>query len=213
MNELDFTLDVKSLSDDGVIEGIAAGYGDIDHGGDQMMPGAISASLEGKKSIPMLLFHDQKRPAGAWTEWRETPAGLHVKGRFAMDTDDGRYAHAHTKSGGLTGLSVGYRTLRQRFEQKARQLLQVALHEISLVTVPMHDRARVLSVKTLHDMQMRLAAGDRLETREMEELLKKSLGLSNAEAERAVRVNFAGQGVPADTANEDGSAFLRGLLA
>jgi hypothetical protein len=64
MNELDFALDTKSIDDEGNIEGLAVGYGDIDHGGDVVMPGAIN--LNGRKSLPMLLFHDQKRPAGVW---------------------------------------------------------------------------------------------------------------------------------------------------
>jgi hypothetical protein len=55
-----------------------------------------------------------------------------------------------------------------------------------------------------------LAAGERLTEREWESLLKKSFDLSNAEAERAVRLHFKGQGDPAGAA--DGRAFLEGLL-
>jgi hypothetical protein len=214
MNELDFELDTKAIGDDGSIEGLAVGYGNVDHGGDQVMPGAISGSLAGKKSLPMLLFHDQKRPAGVWNSWQETGEGLLVKGRFSMNTVTGKEAHALAKDGALAGLSMGFKTLKQRMEGKARQLLEVALHEISLVTIPMNDRTRVISVKDIGDLRDRLAAGDRLTARQWESLLKKSFELSNAEAERAVRLNFkGGQGEPDDTASEDVRGFFEALRA
>jgi HK97 family phage prohead protease len=198
MNELDFALDLKSLSDDGEIEGIAVGYGNLDHGGDIVMPGAITASITGRKSLPMLLYHDQRRPVGSWTSFQEVSDGLLVKGRFSATTA-GKEAREDAKSGALGGLSMGYKTIRQKLEGKARQLLQVALHEISLVTIPMNDRTRVTSVKDIEDLQARLAAGDRLTERQWETLLKKGFGFSNAEAERAVRINLKGQGAPDDT--------------
>lgn len=210
MNELDFPLDVKAIDADGSIEGIAAGYGNVDHGGDVIIPGAATKSLTGRASMPMLLFHDQRRPVGVWREFTETADGLHVKGRFAMSTDAGRDAHAMTKDGALAGLSVGYQTLRDKLVGKARHLLEVALHEISLVTIPMNGKALITSVKGIEDAREKLAAGDRLTEREFEAFFK-ALNLSNAEAERAVRINLKGQGAPGDTAIDDESAFWRAL--
>lgn len=196
MDELDFALDVKSINDDGDIEGLAVGYGNIDHGGDIVMPGAITKSISGRASIPMLLYHDQQRPVGVWNSFNETADGLRVKGRFSPTTA-GREAREDAKCGALGGLSMGYNTIRHRIEGKARHLLEVALHEISLVTIAMNDKTRVTSVKEIEDLQARLAAGDRLTERQMEALFKKSFGLSNAEAERAVRLHFKkGQGEP-----------------
>jgi hypothetical protein len=202
MNELDFALDVKSIESDGTIVGLAAGYGNLDHGGDIMMPGAATRSLEGKSRLPMLLFHDQKRPVGVWNvpEFKELPDGHQVAGRFAMSTLAGKEAHAMAKDGALGGLSYGYRTLRDKIVGKARQLFEVALHEISLVTIPMNAKAMIMAVKGIEDLRDRLAAGDRLTEREWEGLLKKSFDLSNSEAERAVRLHFKGQGEPASTA-------------
>ncbi len=212
MNELDFELDTKSIGDDGSIEGMAVGYGNVDDGGDQVMPGAITASLAGRKSLPMLLYHDQKRPAGIWNSWRETSDGLLVKGRFSMSTPTGKEAYGLTKDGAIGGLSMGYRTLKQRLEGKTRQLLEAALHEISLVTIPMNDRTRVISVKDIGDLRDRLAAGDRLTKREWEGLLKKSFDLSNSEAERAIRINLnLGQGEPGATEDPAMRAFWEAM--
>jgi hypothetical protein len=210
MNELDFPLNVKEIGEDGSIEGIASGYGNLDHGGDVMLPGAFTKSIEGRSAVPMLLFHDQKRPVGVWRDFKETPDGLLVKGRFAMSTDAGRDAHAMTKDGALGGLSVGYRTLRDKIVGKARHLIETTLHEISLVTIPMNGKALITSVKGIEDARDKLAAGDRLTEREFDAFFK-ALGLSNNEAERAVRVNLKGQGEPGSTADDDARGFLEAL--
>jgi HK97 family phage prohead protease len=200
MNEFDFALDLKSLNEDGDIEGLAVGYGNVDAGGDVVARGAISSSIAGRKSLPMLLYHDQRRPVGAWTKFEEVSEGLLVKGKFSATTA-AKEAREDAKSGALAGLSMGYKTLRHRMEGKARHLLEVALHEISLVTIPMNDRTLVTNVKDIEDLQARLSAGDRLTERQWETLLKKGFGLSNTEAERAVRINLKGQGEPDDTAD------------
>jgi HK97 family phage prohead protease len=209
-DELDFALDAKEIDDAGNIEGLAVGYGNVDHGGDQVMPGAIKG-LHAIKALPMLLFHDQKRPVGVWSQFRETSEGLSVKGRFSMSTRAGQEAHGMARDGALAGLSMGYRTIRQRFEGKARQLLELALHEVSLVSIPMNDKTRVTSVKEIADLKDRVAAGERLTDREWEALLRKGFDLSNAEAERAVRINLKGRGDPGNTA--DGATFLGRLSA
>src|SRR6185503_3254656 len=174
MEELDFALDAKSIDDDGNIEGLAVGYGDVDYGGDQVMPGAISASIAQRKTLPMLLYHDQKRPGGVWNAFKETPEGLLVKGRFSMSTRDGKEAHGLAKDGALSGLSMGYKTIRKRMEGKIRQLLEVAVHEISLVTIPMNERTRVFSVKDI------LAGGKMPTVREFEDFLRDAGGFSKS---------------------------------
>lgn len=205
MNELDFALDAKALDDEGNIEGLAIGYGNVDHGGDQVMPGAISASIAGRKSLPMLLYHDQKRPAGVWNSFQETSDGLLVKGRFSMSTRYGKEAHGLVKDGALGGLSMGYKTIRQRFEGKARQLHEVALHEISLVTIPMNDRTRVISVKDILD------GGELPSVRQFEEFLRDAGGFS-----KSLAAAIASKATPHLRGEPEGKAdelaeFLMGL--
>jgi HK97 family phage prohead protease len=205
MNELDFALDVKAIGEDGEIEGLAVGYGNMDHGGDVVLPGAISASVAGRKSLPMLLFHDHKRPIGVWTEFKEIGEGLLVKGRFD-DTQDGREAKVRARNGSLGGLSMGFKTIKHRFEGKARHLLEVALHEISLVTIPMNDRTRVLSVKDILD------SGGVPTVRQFESFLRDAGGFSKSTAAQfasACKPHLRGE--PEAKANDDLREFLTGL--
>lgn len=201
MNELDFALDTKALDDEGYIEGLAAGYGNLDFGGDIMLPGSLAKGLEGRKAVPMLMYHDHKRPAGVWTSFQETNDGLLVKGRFSMSTRYGKEAHGLVKDGAIGGLSIGYGDTKSKVVGKARHIEETYLHEISLVTIPMNSRATVLSVKEIEGIVTKLRAGDRLTEREWETVLKKGFDLSNAEAERAVRINLKGQGAPGNTAD------------
>lgn len=198
MERRSFSLDIKGLDEEGTIEGLAAGYGNVDLGGDRILPGAFGEWLEGKGGVPMLLYHDQQRPVGRWSEFREDADGLWVKGRIARKTRDGGEAYELVKSGALAALSIGYDPLVKRMAGKVRELVKLALHEVSLVSIGMNPNALVTGVKEIEDLRDRIAAGERLTEREWEALFKDRLGLTNAEAERAVRVHNLkiGQGEP-----------------
>jgi HK97 family phage prohead protease len=174
MNELDFQLDTKAVDDEGHIEGLAVGYGNVDYGGDVVLPGAITKSIAGGKPVPMLMYHDQKRPAGVWTEFKEVAEGLLAKGRFSMSTRYGKEAHGLVKDGAIGGLSMGYRTLRHQIVGKARHIIEAALHEVSLVTIPMNEKTIVLSVKDI------VSGGELPTVRQFEDFLRDAGGFSKS---------------------------------
>lgn len=157
--------DIKSISDSGHIEGLLAGFNNVDHGGDRLMHGAFAKTLATRSNpLPMLLHHDQKRPIGAWKEWAETSSGLYVKGQMTLAARDAQEAHALAKAGALTGLSVGWAPRRAETDQKSgiRTIVEADLFEGSLVTIPMNDKARVASVKAIgsvRDIEELLRAG------------------------------------------------------
>lgn len=144
--------EIKQLNDSGHIEGLLAGFGDVDHGGDQLLPGCLSKSLAARTApLPMLLHHDLKRPIGAWKSWHEGSDGLYVKGALTLSTRDAQEAQALAKDGALTGLSIGWVPVRGEVDQHTgtRVVTEAKLFEGSLVTVPMHDRARVTAIKSI----------------------------------------------------------------
>lgn len=143
--------EIKELSDGGAIEGLLAGFGNVDRGGDKLLPGCLSKSLAGRSApLPMLFAHDLRRPIGAWKEWSERPDGLHVKGTITLGTRDGQEAYALAKDGALTGLSIGWNPLKQtRDEKGVRSVTEAEILEGSLVPVPMNDRTRVSAVKAI----------------------------------------------------------------
>lgn len=184
---MDFTaypFEIKALSESGQIEGLAAGYGNLDNGGDIVEPGAFTASLAAHKvagTMPaMLLYHDPRRPAGRWDAFEESSAGLVAKGQLSLAAGDGREAYALLKDKALTGLSIGYRAEKEaRGKQSGSRLIQQAkLFEVSLVSVPMNERTRITGVKSLATIQ------------DIENLFRDS-GLSGRKAKRAASAAWA----------------------
>ena len=216
MERFDCGLEIKALSDDGVIEGYGSVFGNVDHGGDKVMPGAfiegLTAGKRAGRTVNMLWNHDPSQPIGVWEDLAEDAKGLWGKGRLVMEVPKAREAHALMKAGAISGLSIGYRTKSSEPDGAVRLLKAVELYEISLVTFPMNERARVTSVKSeAYDAAIdKLRAGDRLTEREFEQLAK-GLGLSNSQAERAARIHLKGQGEPAKAASE-AQDFYRAML-
>lgn len=216
MERFDCGLEIKALSDEGVIEGYAAIFGNVDNGGDKIMPGAfiegIAAARRGGRTVKMLWNHDPQTPIGVWEDLAEDAKGLWGKGRLVMEVARAREVHALMKAGAISGLSIGYRTKSFEPDGGVRVLKAVDLYEVSPVTFPMNDRARVTGVKAdgLDPIITKLRAGDRLTEREFE-LLAKGLGLSNSQAERAARIHLKGPGEPAKAASE-AQEFYRAML-
>lgn len=140
-------LEVKA-NPEGRIFGYGSVFGVVDSFGDAVMPGAFSASLENRKPL-MLWSHDVARPIGVWTSVAEDSKGLHVEGQLLPDVAAGREAIALVAAGAVTGLSIGFRTIRESFDPKSdvRRLEQVELYEVSLVSLPANDAARVEAIR------------------------------------------------------------------
>ena len=137
-----------TVTDGAVVAGYASVFGRRDGGGDVVLPGAYAASLgalrQSGRRVKMLWQHDPAQPIGVWDEVREDARGLWVKGRLLTDVARGREAAALLAAGAIDGLSIGYRARRAtRNAEGGRQLQEIELWEVSLVTFPMHSDARV----------------------------------------------------------------------
>ena len=142
--------DLVGLADTDRFSGYASLFGQADDQGDIVSPGAFASALRrrGTGRIALLYQHEPARPVGVWTKLQEDARGLWVEGQLALDAQDSRNAHALLKAGALTGLSIGFHTVTaQRRPGGGRLLHEIDLWEISLVTFPMLDTARVAQVK------------------------------------------------------------------
>jgi HK97 family phage prohead protease len=126
--------------------GYAAVFGHADRGGDVVRPGAFARSLKrGAGSVPLLWQHDAARPIGRIEYLREDKRGLRVIARLSGGKA-GREAAALLKEGAVRGLSFGYR-VREAAGEAPRELKDLDLVEVSLVTLPMQPKARVHAVE------------------------------------------------------------------
>lgn len=152
-----FGLDVKAVSDEGVIEGYASVFGGApDSYGDVIAPGAFSETLVKHKregTMPLMLWgHDSySPPIGNWTDMAEDGKGLWVQGSIDLEDDMGRRVHRGLKRKAMKGLSIGYETLDQDKDPKrpgVRILKAIDLWEVSPVNFPAQRRAAVDNVKS-----------------------------------------------------------------
>jgi len=141
------------VTEEGRFRGLASVFGNLDAGGDVVVAGAFKATLadHAKNSIPIVMLrdHDPREPVGVWEAVKETSKGLEVAGKLTLSVTKARETFDLLKDGALTGLSIGYRTVKSSWHPKtgARLLEQLDLHEISLVSMPMNPAARVVAVK------------------------------------------------------------------
>jgi HK97 family phage prohead protease len=154
MQHGDFRFEIKSVSEaDGSFTGLASTYGNVDLGGDEVMPGAFSKTLSDSKTkgpFPLLMGHDAKEQIG-YAELQDSNAGLVVNGKLVMHSDKSKQAYALMKARALRGLSIGYDAVRSVMKGSVRQLTEVKLFEISLTPFPMNELALVTSVKDASD--------------------------------------------------------------
>jgi HK97 family phage prohead protease len=152
-----FVFECKA-SDDGTIEGYGSDFGVRDNYDDVIAKGAFAASLaehKAAKTMPAMLWqHDADKPIGVWSEMVEDTRGLRIKGQLALDTVKGKEAHALLKMGALNGLSIGFVSKQWAYdrETEVRTLTEIDLWEVSLVTFPANEKARVTNVKSADEM-------------------------------------------------------------
>lgn len=148
----------------GEFEGYGAVFGNTDHHGDRIVPGAFAASLAGMKAagrmVPMHLNHGLsvlggQRGVGVWTDIVEDTKGLRVKGRISgQNTDAGRHLFERVKDGAFPGMSIGYKVASggalygKSVSEPRRTLRGLDLHEVSLVDTPANSAALIDGVKT-----------------------------------------------------------------
>lgn len=193
-------LNLEWKADDaGEIEGYGSVFDVVDDGGDIVAPGAFTNSLRTGRKVKMLFQHDTNRVIGTWGEIEEDGKGLRVKGKLLVNTTGGRDAYEQVKAGAIDGLSIGYRSLKSMDRNGKRVILQADLWEVSLVTFPMNEMARIDAVK---------AAA--MSEREMERMLTQDAGLSRSVVRRLMAGGY--DAVKAMQDAGDGADDLAALL-
>jgi hypothetical protein len=131
-----------------LIEGHASLFGVADLSGDVVHRGAFAEALRTRSSVPMLFQHDPDEPVGVWTLVREDARGLHVRGEILATGPRGRTVAGLVQRGAVDGLSIGFRTRHSAARRpRGRDLFDIDLWEVSIVTFPMLPQARLRLVQ------------------------------------------------------------------
>ncbi len=150
-HRLDTGLEIKEFDDEcGTFTGYGSTFGNEDLGGDIIVKGAFVESL-GQRKPKFLLQHDPRQVLGVLINVVEDNNGLLVSGRFNLEKQIARDAMSDVKMGAIDGLSIGFSTVKADRDAKTgvRSIKQADLYEVSLVTFPMNEQARMTAVKTI----------------------------------------------------------------
>lgn len=98
--------------------------------------------------LPLLWQHDHAKPAGTVESMSVTDKGLEVACRVLKDASAEVKSYWEFIKAGAMSLSIGFKALEQEpLANGGIHYKQVELLELSLVTVPAHQDARILSIK------------------------------------------------------------------
>ncbi|MEL7428753.1 MAG: HK97 family phage prohead protease [Pseudomonadota bacterium] len=163
----------------GVFSGYASLFDVVDQAGDAVAPGAFTKSLRQRTAsgIRMLYQHDPDQPIGIWTSIVEDTKGLLVEGRITSNVGRAGEVLSLMREGAIDGLSIGFKTKRASTHPvtKVRRIIEADLWEISIVTFPLLDAARIDTVKGGPPEK-------RPTIRELERWLTRDAGLSRRDA-------------------------------
>jgi HK97 family phage prohead protease len=151
-------LETKLSPDRRKFQAYASTFGNVDHDGDIIMPGAFSKTIAEAfpaKRIKVLWQHNWDKPIGLPTVMEQDSKGLFTEtelGRSTLAQD----AANDVEDGIVDRLSIGFWIPAGKSAQRAdgiREISEVALMEYSLVTFPANEQAAITSVsKSLRDM-------------------------------------------------------------
>ena len=135
----------------GLLEGYASTFGNIDSFGDTIMKGAFTDTLaERKYPVLMLANHSSSFAVGKWLELAEDDTGLYAQGELTPGNTISSNIYASMKHQAISGLSIGFRIPAggaEEIEGGGRRITKINLEEISIVGFPADADARIAVVK------------------------------------------------------------------
>jgi Escherichia/Staphylococcus phage prohead protease len=129
---------------------IANAFNEIDSYGDRTVRGCFAASIAARPTIPLLWAHSPGEPIGLVRNMRESARGLEFSGTIIRAIARGEEAWQLLR--GVDGIpvlkfSIGYDAVVTSQERDARVLKQVALYEISVVSMPANEGSILISIE------------------------------------------------------------------
>ncbi|WP_341794852.1 phage major capsid protein [Rickettsia endosymbiont of Rhinocyllus conicus] len=135
----------SSTNSEVVINGYASVYNIADHHNDLIVKGAFANVAH--QNIKFLWQHDSKKPIGIISHLVEDDHGLKMEAVINNKVKAGREAIELIKQGAIDGLSIGFYIKNSVFnDAKQRVITEADLLEISIVTFPANQSAKILYI-------------------------------------------------------------------
>lgn len=173
--------EIKFLGDgtQGIFEGYASVFGNVDSDGDIILAGAFKNTLQIQTRKVAMFFNHRawELPVGKWDALQEDTKGLFVRGQLTPGHSGASDLKAAMQHGTVEGMSVGFSVTKDDYSLAANggRIFKniTALREISVCTFPANEQAGISAMKSI----------DGIETiRDVENWLRDSVGLSKSQA-------------------------------
>jgi HK97 family phage prohead protease len=177
---------IKVFAEKGEFVGYASTFGNVDQGGDVILPGAYRKSLRQKRTEPLLVYfqHDYMMPIGKIASAEEDEVGLRVSGELTPGHSLAKDVAAGMAHGTIWGMSVGIVIppggAKRDDKTGIRTIKEADLKEVSLTNMPMNRAARI----SLDSVKSMLDAVDGVN--DIEALLREAAGFSREAAKAAI---------------------------
>lgn len=141
---LEFKCSAQDISGKTIkFSGYASVFNVKDSHGDIVKKGAFLKSIAQKSTMPLLWQHDENCPIGVITRISEDDYGLKVEGKFLIALAKAKDAYELVKNQAISGLSIGYVPTVTTKTKFGRELNEINLMEISLVTFASNTLAKI----------------------------------------------------------------------
>ncbi len=128
-----------------MVTGYASVYAVLDQHNDLIIKGAFA--LANTQDIKFLWQHDTQKPIGIIKSLSEDDYGLKIEAIINNKIEAGREAIELVRQGAVSGLSVGFNIIDSNYNQLGQRIIiKAELIEISIVTFPANDRAKISNI-------------------------------------------------------------------
>lgn len=138
---------IKSVQGSKVaVSGYASVFDIVDAHGDVVLNGAFSKSVQHHsihKHVKFLWQHDISKPIGIITHMEEDDYGLFIEAEINLLSTYGREAAELIKQGAVNSFSIGFELVSFSKNRHVREISEINLVEISIVTIPANSSALI----------------------------------------------------------------------
>ena len=136
METKDFKFRLDDIDDEkGVFSGYASVFDAVDSYNEIVVKGAFRKTLkENDGKFPLCWSHNVTEPLGI-VHASEKRQGLVVEGHLNLDVQSAREKRSLMKQGAIKGLSIGFKTIKDEWDDQIRKLKEIKLYEISAITL------------------------------------------------------------------------------
>jgi HK97 family phage prohead protease len=148
----------RAVNDEGIFEGYLTVWDTVDSYNSTFKRGAFAKTIA-ERGNKIKIFFDHEDLIGKSLELREDDYGVFGRGQLNLDVEDAKNAFLFMKDGTIEGLSFGFNTIQESFENGVRVIKEVKLFEYGPVVFPANENADITAVRstdfnqTLSDME------------------------------------------------------------